>query len=285
MAYRASSDKRTSHSNHNIQNVLDLQPKLMRNRVTATSQVAVVVPVFCRHRKAGRFVQRLAINLAKHNAKTVLVNDGSTYWPQVNSAVDVVTHVTTKGPAAARNSGIRRAIEQGAEVILMTDADCVPNHDWVGQAVFSFIKNPYIHALSGKTLSLNTTWFDRYHEINGTLNGRRFKDSTMLLYGPTCNLAITGHLARELEFDESFPSAACEDIDYCFRLLQNGYRLIYEEAMVIRHDFQYQHWNLVSNAWRFIRQFRKYGRAESMLLDRCPSYYAYFGQTIEIPST
>jgi len=103
-----------------------------------------------------------------------------------------------------------------------------------------------------------------------------------LLYGPTCNLAITRHLAERLRFDESFPNAACEDIDFCFRLLQQGFRAIHRQSMVVNHDYQYEHGDWVSNLGGFVRQFRKYAQAESILVAKFPNYYPYFGQTQEI---
>lgn len=109
---------------------------------------------------------------------------------------------------------------------------------------------------SGKTVSSGTTWFDTYHDINGTLNGRMFKRSAVLLYGPTCNLAISQAAAKEITFDECFKNAACEDIDFCFRLLGAGYRLVHRESMLVRHDYQFRAGAFFANVARFIRQFR-----------------------------
>ena len=52
--------------------------------------------------------------------------------------------------------------------------------------------------------------------------------------------------------------------------------------MVVRHDYQYEHGRFVTNAARFVRQFRKYAKAEAVLLAKFPDYYPYFGQTEEI---
>lgn len=48
-----------------------------------------------------------------------------------------------------------------------------------------------------------------YHDVCGTLNGRRLKDGS-LLYGCTCNLSMTPSSVRRLEFDTGFPDAAFE---------------------------------------------------------------------------
>ena len=43
--------------------------------------------------------------------------------------------------------------------------------------------------------------------------------------------------------------------------------------MVVRHDYQYEHGRFVTNAARFVRQFRKYAKAEAVLLAKFPDYY------------
>ena len=48
-----------------------------------------------------------------------------------------------------------------------------------------------------------------YHDVCGTLNGRRLADGT-LLYGCTCNLSVTLAAINRLQFDTGFPDAAFE---------------------------------------------------------------------------
>ena len=64
--------------------------------------------------------------------------------------------------------------------------------------------------------------------------------------------------------------------------MQQGFRTIHRRSMVVRHDYQYEHGRFVTNATRFVRQFRKYAKAEAVLLAKFPDYYPYFGQTEEI---
>jgi glycosyltransferase involved in cell wall biosynthesis len=257
-------------------------PLVTRNAVAPQPNPTVIIPVRCSTRHDGAMLQRLLTILRGQTVRIIVINDGSTFWPALPQCADVITFPKSRGPAAARNAGIQAALAAGANPILMTDSDCVPAETWVSEAVQGFIENPFIHAISGKTVSLGATWFDQYHDINGTLNGRRFKGSNLLLYGPTCNLAISQALARATAFDESFHSAACEDIDFCFRFLHAGYRLIHRPTMVVRHDFQFAPDHLFANTTRFVRQFKKYASAEAALLVNHPEYHSQFGRTEEI---
>lgn len=264
--------------------VLELKPMIKQSGITQASMGMVVIPARCLNKIHCMQLDRLVNGLVPQNAPVVVVNDGSKLWPELPAAVHQLSHSESKGPAAARNTGINHALGLGADFILMTDLDCVPSENWVSKAKEAFVGNPYAHAFSGLTESFNTTWMDRYHDLNGTLNGRRFKGTKFLLYGPTCNLAISRELAAALRFDETYTSAACEDIDFCYRALEMGFRVLHCSQMVIRHDYQYREWALIPNLAAFIRQFGKYARAEATLLGKFPNYHAHFGNTLEISS-
>ena len=74
-----------------------------------------------------------------------------------------------------------------------------------------------------------------YHDVFGTLNGRSLPDGS-ILYGCTCNLSIKLDEVA-LEFDESFPLAAFEDIELCIRARKQGIQLNYEPAAIVEHVY------------------------------------------------
>ena len=282
LTYKTSTGWRRGKPPMPAESILQARPTIIRNDVVPDSTPGVVIPAKCSSPKDGKLLQRLLDALRGQKAKVIVVNDGSSFWPNLPTAQTVLTFSESRGPAAARNAGIKAAVAVGANPILMTDADCIPAPTWVEDAVQGFVENPYIHAISGKTVSHGPSWFDAYHDINGTLNGRRFKGTHILLYGPTCNFAISQTVARATTFDEQFKHAACEDIDFCYRLLTAGYRLVHRDTMLIQHDYQFQPSRLVANTVRFIRQFKRYASAEAVLLSNHPSYHFHFGQTEEI---
>lgn len=281
-AYRLSKTGRINARPPKARSILELQPTILRNGVTRQTGAVVIIPARCSTSGQADLLQRSVATLLQQPAKVIVVNDGSPLWPQLPSAVEVLNNPSSKGPAASRNRGLDAALNSQAGVVLFTDSDCRPEPNWVSEVVGGFVENPYIHCVSGRTDSANSTWFDRYHEINGTLNGRAFKRTSILLYGPTCNLAISRRVAEDFRFDESFPNAACEDIDFCFRLMQQGFRTIHRRSMLVKHDYQYERGRFIANTVRFVKQFRKYARAEAILLAKCPDYFPYFGQTEEI---
>lgn len=256
------------------------------NGLTTDARVAVVVPALLRTTHDGETLAALleALERQSRTHRVIVVDDGS---PRPIVAPERVMTCRLKrnvGPAAARNRGIAIALAEGAEVIALTDADCLPEPGWLQEFVDTFITMPDAHLLSGNTRAYDRGWFGRYHERNGTLNGRRFADTDALLYGPTCNLAGTASVFSALRFDEAFPSAAAEDIEFCYRANGMGFRIVHCPRAIVEHDFGYHRLPAHHALIRFWRQFRRYAEGEPRLLDRHPDYLAAFGRSVEIPA-
>ena len=258
-------------------------PRRPVNAVPAEPLVVVVVPVYCRSDEDARRVDALLGSLAQQSypCRTVLIDDGSPDW-KIPGGVEVIQLSENHGPAAARNRGLDRALDLGADVVAFTDSDCLPGPDWVKSIVTAFQTDRRAHAISGATWSLDRAYLGRYHERNGTLNGRRLPGDEGLLYGPTCNLALCAELARSIRFDEGFRTAAAEDIDFCYRASVGGWALHHAGAAVVRHDYGYDGLGPVGRLLRFWRQFRRYAQGARVLLKKHPGYVQAFARSTEI---
>ncbi len=247
-------------------------------------RIAVVVPVYARAASDLRMAERLAARLKEQSclASSVIFVDDASPMPLELDA-DVVRLDVNGGPAHARNVGIRHALETQPDAIALTDMDCIPDLDWVAAIGRHFAREPGTHILSGRTDAYDRCWLGRYHEVNGTLNGRRLDDG--LLYGPSCNLALRAEVCREVEFDASFPTAAAEDIDLCLRARRRGWRIEHSPEMKVRHDFGYDELPQLARMGRVWRQFRRYAKGERRLLRAHPGYGWLFEASQEIAAT
>lgn len=253
------------------------------NSVPEAAFVVVVVPARVQSRADAVRLEALLAALGKQSSPChpVVIDDASPCWPAL-PGVEVIRLARHSGPAAARNRGMDRAQELGAQVVAFTDADCVPATDWIGKFILAFLRNRHAHAISGATWSKDRAWLGRYHERNGTLNGRRLADRDVLLYGPTCNLALCAEMAVAMRFDADFPSAAAEDIEFCCRALRDGWLIDHAGEVVVWHDFGYDTLGYFGQLARFWRQFRKYGQGERLLLAKQPDYPGLFEGSREI---
>lgn len=252
------------------------------------NSIVVVIPFFIKDNFGAKQLLNLLKSLERQTLKPkaiILVDDGSTIKykiPQINN-IDIVKLSNNNGPAYARNIGIEKAIiKYNAKIIAFTDSDVIVSSEWIENIFNGFKKLPKAAALSGHTYSFGHTWFDKYHDINGTLNGRVFKDANTLLYAPSCNLAIMSDCISNMRFDCDFPLSAGEDIHFCFQFLQQNYPIIYHKEMIVYHDFGYSRFLFIKNYIKFKKLFIKYAKGENILLNKIPDYYSYLELTREI---
>ncbi len=200
--------------------------------------------------------------------RVVVVDDGSPLpFSVLPAGVELLRSPVNRGPAAARNRGLERALELGARVVLFTDVDCVPDAGWAA-AMDAFLADGAHAAAGGITRALGTTLLDRYQDFSGALNGRwLLPGHRELLYAASCNLAVRAGALADVRFDERFPVAAGEDVDFCLRLRPQGPVGLATQALV-RHDFDYG--STLRGLPALLRSSRRYGEADPLLWEKHP---------------
>jgi len=223
--------------------------------VNAPPRVSVVVPT--RDRPAA--LERCLAALARQSAPSIeliVVDDGSRNATGVPAVVTRaapsarIVRGAGAGPAAARNRGARAA---RGDVICFTDDDCAPEPRWAqlladacsggGAAAGTTVADPL--AGRGAAASQLLTHLLQVTSLDPTSGG--------LVFAPTCNIACSVPLVRELPFDESFPYAAGEDRDWCARLARASVVLRFVPEAIVSHRPQLGLRGL-------LRQQRRYGR-------------------------
>jgi glycosyltransferase involved in cell wall biosynthesis len=128
-----------------------------------------------------------------------------------------------KGPASARNLGIRNA--NGA-IIAMTDSDTLPDPAWLKSLYHAFRANPDAVAVEGRVYAANEGEFDPLGEGPTNTSGGVYL---------TCNCAYRRAALIEVGgFDETFPYAAYEDTELAARAQEIG-RIVWEPAAIVVH--------------------------------------------------
>lgn len=146
---------------------------------------------------------------------------------------------SNKGPAAARNWGIREA---GAGLLLFTDSDVIPEHDLVKQHMVWHQRNSQITtAVLGYVTwapAVNATPFMRWYGEYKLFSFGRLRNKTEVDFHSffTCNLSLKTEFLRTCgQFDEEFKSAAYEDTELGYRLSEQGMRILYNPAAIGYH--------------------------------------------------
>lgn len=181
-------------------------------------------------------------------SELIVVDDGST-----DSTSSVVAELSARsrvpiqylrqenrGPAAARNAGIRAAA--GAQ-ILFTDDDIIPGPDLVAEHARWHSKFPDKEtAVLGRVTwspNLRLTPFMRWYGLEALFAYAEIEGKTEVTYRHfyTCNISLkSDFLRRNGGFDEDFKVAAWEDIELGFRLSKAGMSLMYNTAAIAYHE-------------------------------------------------
>jgi glycosyltransferase involved in cell wall biosynthesis len=235
--------------------------------------LSVVVPTRDRPAALERCLGALARQTAP-SLEVLVVDDASRDEGATRAAIARaypaarVLRGTGRGPAAARNLGVRDA--RGATVCF-TDDDCRPDPDWAarlatacdgGAAAGTTLADPAAGRCAAAAQLLT--------DVLQVASLRH--DGAGLGFAPSCNLACATELARALPFDESFPLAAGEDRDWCARLARAGARLSYVPAATVVHRPQLGLRGLLRQQRRYGRGAVRFRQAGGSLAG--PAYYA-----------
>jgi len=200
----------------------------------AAHDVTVVVPVKDRPAALGRLLAALRADPGTAGLPVVVVDDGSRV-PVAVPGVRVVRHDVARGPAAARNAGLRAA---GTTVAAFLDSDCVPRPGWL-ERLRPHLDDPRLAVVAPRIVPLDggTAWFAGYEAAVSALDmgahPAPVRPGSAVSYVPSAALLVRV-AALEDGFDESMRVA--EDVDLVWRLTSAGWRVRYEPAAELAHD-------------------------------------------------
>jgi glycosyltransferase involved in cell wall biosynthesis len=211
---------------------------------------SIVIPTYNRQGDLKRtlhgYLKQTRVDLIQ---EIILVDDGST--DGTRSMVEalnhdlpfdlVYLHQENKGPAEARNNGIRIA---SGDLLLITGDDIAPHQDLVKEH-FAFHKNLEFSekaCVLGKTIwppDLKVTPFMRHIQEMGLQFGYSIipdeKDVPFNFFY-TSNISLNCQfLMKAGLFDTGFPHAAWEDIELAYRLKKKGLRIVYNKNAIGYH--------------------------------------------------
>jgi len=166
--------------------------------------------------------------------------------------VVVVEDVEGRGPAWARNEGVRRA---RGEAVCFTDDDCEPEAGWVEALTAPVLAGEAEAATGPVVIGADATAADRAWEaIVDYLQVRAAAPGTSSPgFAVTANLAARRSLLQGMPFDESFSAAAGEDRDWGERAARSGAAPVFVPAAVVVHRSGMR-------VGGFLRQQYRYGR-------------------------
>jgi len=184
----------------------------------------------------------------------------------------VVEDRAGRGPAWARNEGVRRA---RGEVVCFTDDDCEPVAGWV-KALVAPILGGDMEATTGPvSIGAGATAADRawesivhYLQVEAAAPGTASPG-----FAVTANLAARRSLLERIPFDESYPAAAGEDRDWGERVAREGSVPRFVPEAMVEHQSGMSPVGFLRQQYRYGRGAARYRASAPGRRPGSPSFY------------
>ncbi|MFE4104668.1 glycosyltransferase [Almyronema epifaneia] len=211
----------------------------MRYLAQELPQVSVIIPVFNDAARLQRCLAALEHQTYPQSHYQVIVVDNGSDDPsavpalvgQKNWAIAAVESVP--GSYAARNRGIQLA--QGA-AIAFTDADCIPEADWLEKGVERLLATPECGLVSGNIEIFpqdpaHPTAVELFEMATAFPQAQHLRD---MKYGATANLFTWKSVIQAVgPFNATLKSGG--DLDWGRRVYEAGYQQVYAEEVRVAH--------------------------------------------------
>ena len=207
-----------------------------QNQPNDIIRFSIIIPAYNSEKTLSACLESLEDqSLSKEDYEVIVVDDGST-----DSTATIAKkfnnkyiYQTNQGPASARNKGVKSAV---GDIILFTDSDCVPDHNWIREMVKPFSNS--------EVIGVKGTYKTKQKELAAKFAQAEFEDRYDLLQkSSTIDMIDTYSAAYRKDvflniggFDQSFPVANNEDTDLSYRLAASGYKLVFNPNAFVYHN-------------------------------------------------
>jgi len=197
--------------------------------------ISVIVPAYNAEDTLGACLEALLDQtIAKSEYEVIVVDDGSTDRTQEvasNYGVRLLSQ-PNQGPGAARNLGAHHA---RGDILLFTDADCVPARDWI-ERIVAPLADPEIAGVKGVYRTQQRSLVARFVQLEYEDKYRRMQRQRYIDFVDTYSAAYRRSVFEANGgFDPAFPRASGEDVEFSYRLSRRGYKLVFAPDAVVYH--------------------------------------------------
>lgn len=229
-------------------------------------KISVIIPTYNRKQAVLNTAKRLLKqDYPKQKYEIIIVDDGSTdgTYEMLKKIKKIrVFRQKNKGPAAARNAGIKEA---KYEIIAFTDDDCLPQKSWLKKIAGYYEKSPDLSGVGGIAYTpLKMIKPLTHHAL--PLNDAK-QNALKFRFPPTCNVSYKKNaLIKAGMFHENFNAPTTEDVDLFIRVSKIG-KVLFDRNLAMLHSAG------KSTVRKQIKRFKDYYRGFEMIEREYPKEF------------
>lgn len=194
------------------------------------NKVSIIIPAFNEQANIGRCIMSIErLLLPEAMTHEIIVVDNGSVDRTVELAQKYLAKVLVKEQihiGALRNLGATHA--QG-DLLAFVDADCLVSRRWLLEAVACMEREAACAVGAHHVLPAEAGWLAKSGEII-----QSYKKGELANYIPSGNLIVARQVfAAVAGFDETLETN--EDVDFCHRLRQRGYKIFVDPRIVSVH--------------------------------------------------
>jgi glycosyltransferase involved in cell wall biosynthesis len=199
-------------------------------------RVSVIIPAFNSARTLGYCLTALQRQtLPAVCFDVIVVDDGSLddtkdvalLFPEVQ-----FISINHQGPAAARNFGVTNS---SAEIVLFTDADCIPAEDWVENMIAPFDEEDVV-GVKGIYLNQQRELIARFVQAEYESKYGHMQKEKYIDFIDTYSAGYRRDVFLQYGgFDTDFPTSCVEDQEFSFRIARAGHKMVFAPGAKVLH--------------------------------------------------
>lgn len=187
------------------------------------------------------------------NYKIIVVDNASTDESEKILKCKFPKHIFIQtgknlGFAGGNNIGIKYAIDNGAEYVLLLNNDTVVKIDFLEYLIKAHIEGDNVGISIGKIYyhsEPNKIWYaggyiskfrgNAYHIGIDEIDVGKYDKTKYIDFATGCTQLISVKAIKDVGFMEEDYFLYYEDTDYCCKFSRNGYKIVYEPKSIIWH--------------------------------------------------
>jgi glycosyltransferase involved in cell wall biosynthesis len=205
--------------------------------------------------------------------EVILVDDGSTdSTPEIIKGFKSIRNIrqNNMGLSVARNMGIHAAT---GEIVAFTDSDCRADEDWLYYLVGDLLNSKFTGIGGHNFLPPEDSPVAAAVMASPGGPAHVMLTDRLAEHIPGCNMAFYKWALDEIGGFDAIYRKAGDDVDVCWRLQQNGYRIGFSPAGFVWHHRR-------ATVKAYLKQQQGYGEAEALLVRKHPEYFNALGGSI-----